>query len=93
MITFLLIIHGLTAIGLMGALTHQTISVWSTGAGPSSSFVARLRNVKSTSYTSAVVVLYLITFLLGAYIYPEYRMQARIVLEQMQLNEAAGDPR
>jgi hypothetical protein len=90
MITFLLIIHGLTAVGLMGALTHQTISVWCQGSRQKESFASRLSKVNPTSYTGAVIVLYLITFLLGAYIYPEYRMQARIVLEQMQLNEAAG---
>jgi hypothetical protein len=44
-----------------------------------------MRAVPPTSYVNAVLVLYALTALLGAIIYPSYRLNVRIVLEQMQL--------
>lgn len=86
MIVFLLIVHSLLAVALLGAITHQTISTWvPASCGAADSFIARMRAVPPTSYVNAVLVLYALTALLGAIIYPSYRLNVRIVLEQMQL--------
>ena len=41
---------------------------------PAGSFVGRFRGVASGSYVKAVVALYVITAILGAVIYPDYRL-------------------
>jgi len=85
-IVFLLILHSLLAVALLGAITHQTISAWAPASrAAASSFIVRMRAVPQTSYVNAVIVLYALTALLGAIIYPSYRINVRIVLEQMQL--------
>ena len=85
MIVFLLICHSLLAVLLLGAITHQTISAWApTSPSATASFIVRMRAVAPTAYVNAVVVLYAVTALLGAIIYPSYRLNVRIVLEQMQ---------
>jgi hypothetical protein len=90
MIIVLLILHGLLAVALLGAITHQTISVWSPARGTTESFVGRMRAVSATSYVNAIIVLYLLTALVGAILYPSYRLNVRIVLEQMQLFKQNG---
>jgi hypothetical protein len=57
MMTVLLIIHGLLAVALLGAITHQAVAVWWPARPPAGSFVERFRAVPSTSYITAVVVL------------------------------------
>ena len=83
--TALLIVHGLLAVALLGAITHQTASVWLPARRPAGSFVGRFRSVPAPSYANAVVVLYVITFLFGGIIYAEYRIGVRLVLEQLGL--------
>jgi hypothetical protein len=78
----LLIAHALLAFLLLGAITHQTLSVWAPARSKPSSFLARARAVPSRSYVSAVVVLYLITAIAGGFIYTNYRVAARFILEQ-----------
>jgi len=85
MIVALLILHGLLAVTLLGAITHQAISVWLPARRGTESFVGRMRSVSASSYVNAVIVLYLLTATVGATIYPNYRLNVRIVLEQMQL--------
>ena len=90
-IVFLLILHSLLAVALLGAITHQTISAWAPASrAAASSFIVRMRAVPPTSYVNAVIVLYALTALLGAIIYPSYRINVRIVLEQMQLYTPNG---
>ena len=61
--TVLLIIHGLLAVALLGALTHQAMSVLTPvrqvaeGAG----FVTRFRTVPGGGYAAAVCVLWIVT--------------------------------
>jgi len=88
--TFLLIVHGLLAVALLGAITHQALSVWLPARKPAGSFVGRFRSVPATSYANAIVVLYLCTAALGAIIYTEYRVSIRVVLEQLDLWKANG---
>ncbi len=85
MIVFLLIVHGLLAVALLGAITHQAIGAWIPINQPADSFVARARSVSAPAYTNAIVVLYLVTAILGGVIYAEYRISVRIVLEQLEV--------
>jgi hypothetical protein len=81
--TILMIIHGLLAVALLGALTHQAMSVLApvrqaaVGAG----IVTRFRAVQGAGYATAVCVLWIITYLFGAWIYTKYRMYVRMPIE------------
>jgi hypothetical protein len=78
--TILLIIHGLLAVALLGALTHQAMSVLVPvrQAAGSAGFVTRFRAVPAPGYAAAVCVLWIATFIFGAWIYTEYRIYVRI---------------
>jgi hypothetical protein len=90
MYTTLLIFHGLVGVALLGAITHQAVSLlWAPGS-QGKSFVARYTRVNQRSFTTAIVVLYLLGFVLGAVIYPYYRLNVRIPFEQMELGWAVG---
>jgi hypothetical protein len=78
----LLIAHSLLAFLLLGAITHQTLAVWAPPRSKPGSFLARARAVPSGSYVTAVIVLYLLTAIMGGYIYTNYRITARFTLEQ-----------
>ncbi len=82
--TILLIVHGLLAVALLGALTHQTMSVIVPAPKPAvvAGFVTRFRAVQGAGYASAVCVLWLVTFLIGAWIYTKYRVYIRVPIEQ-----------
>ena len=86
----LLILHGLLAVALLGAITHQTIGVWLPARGGAESFVGRMRSVSASSYVTAIIVLYLATALIGGIIYPIYRINVIVVLQQLELNKANG---
>jgi hypothetical protein len=78
---FLLIVHGLVAVALMGAVTHQACAAaWPRKPGQTD-FVSRFRGVNGVGYVNAVIVLYLITFIIGGYIYIFYRIEVRPPLE------------
>jgi hypothetical protein len=78
----LVIVHGLLAFLLLGAITHQVVSVWAPVRAPAGNFVARFRAVGSANYVNAVVVLYVATAIMGGIIYTNYRITARLTLEQ-----------
>jgi hypothetical protein len=75
-----LILHGLAAFLLLGALTHQAISVWVPIHVHVSSFFDRTRAVSARNYGAAIIVLYIITFVLGMIVYPDYKLTADKVL-------------
>ncbi len=50
------------------------------GAGPGG-FVTRFRAVQGAGYATAVCVLWIVTFIFGAWIYTKYRMYVRIPIE------------
>jgi hypothetical protein len=81
--TILMIIHGLLAVALLGALTHQAMSVLMPvrqTAGPTG-IVTRFRAVQGAGYAAAVCVLWIVTYFFGAWIYTKYRMYVRIPIE------------
>jgi hypothetical protein len=82
--TILFTVHALLAVGLLGALTHQAMSVLMPvrrTAGPGN-FVVRFSSVQSAGYATAVCVLWIVTFVMGAWIYAKYRIYVRIPIEQ-----------
>jgi hypothetical protein len=89
MITALLILHGLLAVALLGAITHQALA---TTRRPATrpSFVARYRAVAASGYANAVVVLFIVTCIGGALLYPPYRLDVRPTLEDLDLRAANG---
>ena len=78
----LVITHGLSAFLLLGAITHQVVSVRVPVRAGAANFVARFRAVGSANYVNAVIVLYLVTAAMGSIIYTNYRITARLTLEQ-----------
>ena len=89
MTTFLLIVHGLFAVVLLGGLTHQAMAA----AWPSRSkagIVNAFRAVSAPVYTRANIALYLATAILGGTIYPVYRVGVRTYLENARLYPAVG---
>lgn len=52
--------------------------------------MTRFRAVPSTSYVAAIIVLYLATFVMGAWIYTQYRFTSRLALEQLRFFKTVG---
>lgn len=90
MLTFLFVLHGLFAIALLGAVTHQAASVWLPVRHPHANFLTRFRMVKAANYTNAVIVLFVITFILGGTVYPFYRIGARVYMENLRMSALVG---
>jgi hypothetical protein len=78
----LVITHGLLAFLLLGAITHQVVSIWAPVRAAAGNFVARFRAVGSANYVNAIIVLYCATAALGGVLYTNYRITARLTLEQ-----------
>jgi len=89
MIVALLIVHGLLAVALLGALTHQAFSV-AAARSDKRSFFARFRNVNAAAYAKPIVLLFVVTALGGGLLYPDYRVEVRPALEDLQLRAANG---
>jgi len=88
--TILLIVHGLLAIALLGALTHQAVAVLIPVRQRAGNFVDRFRAVPAAGYATAVCVLWVLTFIMGAWIYTKYRIAIRIPIEQAQYWKTQG---
>ena len=88
--TSLLIVHGLLAVALLGAVTHQAVALWWPVRVASGSFVTRFRAVPSISYVWAIIILYVVTFIMGAWIYTQYRYTSRLALEQLRFFKTVG---
>jgi len=90
MTTALLILHGLLAVALLGATTHQTLAVWAPARSGRSSFFGRFRSVKAAAFANAIVMLYVATALLGAYIYLDFKVGIQPILERDRHWHAMG---
>jgi hypothetical protein len=88
--TALLILHSLLAVALLGAITHQAIAVRGGTDNGRKTFGNRYRAVDASTYAGAIVVLFAAASLLGAVLYPSYRMIVRPVLELNDLRVANG---
>jgi hypothetical protein len=88
--SILLIIHGILAVFLVGAITHQAVGVSWPVTKRSSGFFGAVRGVNGMSYTNAVIVLFVVTFVLGCIIYPTYRINVRTILQEYRLFKPEG---
>jgi hypothetical protein len=86
----LLLVHMLLAVALLGAVTHQALGVLAPARRPAGRFFGRFRAVDGAGYVNAIVVLYLLTASLGLAIYPNYRIGARVVMEQLHMFAHVG---
>jgi hypothetical protein len=86
----LLIIHGILAVFLVGAITHQAVGVSWPVTKRSAGFVSAIRGVNGMTYTNVVVILFVVTFILGTIIYPTYRISVRTVLQEYRLFKPEG---
>ena len=82
MATTLLIVHGLVAVALLGAITHQTLSAWAPATARPGSFFGRFRTVPPAAFANAIVILYCVAAILGAIIYLDFRVDVRPTLER-----------
>lgn len=88
--TILLIIHGLLAVTLLGAITHQAVAVSFPSRDRAKSFVASFRGVNGMTYTNAIILLFVVTAIMGMIIYPNYRLNVRTTLQRLRMFTAEG---
>lgn len=90
MTTALLILHGLVAVALLGAITHQVLAVWApSGARPRSVF-DRFRAVQPAGFATAIVVLYAAAAVLGAIVYLFFKIDIQPDFERDRHWHALG---
>src|SRR4051794_21617216 len=90
MATALLILHGLVAVALLGAITHQVLAAWTSSGARLRSFFGRFRAVRPAGYANAIVGLYVSTALLGAIIYLYFKVDIQPGLERDRHWHALG---
>jgi hypothetical protein len=86
----LLLLHGLSAMMLLGAVTHQALALWLPASGPQSGWWHALRAVHPERYARAVIVLFCLTALLGAINYVPFRVVARAQYLDLHVPWATG---
>jgi hypothetical protein len=90
MATALLILHGLVAVALLGAITHQMLAAWAPSSAHPRSFFGRFRAVQPAGYANAIVGLYVGVALLGAVIYLYFKVDIQPDLERDRHWHALG---
>ena len=90
MMSALLILHMLVGVFLLGAISHQLVAVLRRRPAGAKSFVDRYASVNQRVFTPVVLGLYLAAVVLGAVIYPKYRLDVRTAFEELQLGWAVG---
>ena len=90
MATMLLILHGLVAVALLGAITHQTLAACAPPRAKPLSLFGRFRAVPGAGFTNAIVVLYLISAVLGAVVYLYFKVDLQPNLERDRHWHALG---
>ncbi|MBA4353192.1 MAG: hypothetical protein C0409_00730 [Novosphingobium sp.] len=83
-----LVIHGLLAIALLGAVTHQAVSLF--GKPARTGFAQSYAAVRSRVFTNAIIALYALTFVMGSWLYTFYRYAIRPVLEDLGAETYVG---
>src|SRR5262249_52871446 len=90
MITALLIVHGVIAVFLIGAITHQTLGVFWPRRPGQIFVVTSARVTRPNFYVNAIIVFYVIPFFRGPSLSPPYRVFVRPPLQDLQLTYAIG---
>ena len=86
----LLLLHGLSAMFLLGAVTHQALALWLPSGRQQPGWWQALRAVHPERYVRAVVFLFILTVLLGAIIYLRFRVYVRAEYLDAQMPWATG---
>ena len=87
----MLIVHGLLATALLGALTHQTWACLSSAQrSTDSGFIERFKTVPAQRYARAVALMWVLCFIWGGWIYSEYRISVRLPMEQQAFYKTLG---
>ena len=73
----LLLLHGLSAMLLLGGITHQVLALWLPAQGQPAGWWLALRAVHPERYTRANIFLFCLTLLLGAINYLRFRVFVR----------------
>jgi hypothetical protein len=89
-IVLILLLHGLSAFLLLGAVTHQALALWMPAGRQEPGWWHSLRSVHPERYVRAVVVLFCLTALLGAINYSPFRVFARAQFLDTQVPWATG---
>jgi hypothetical protein len=89
-ISILLITHGILAVLLLGAITHQAIAAAWPATKRAPGFFNSLRSVNGMNYTNTVIVLFLMTFTIGTIVYPAYRVGVRTLLQEYHFYRPEG---
>jgi hypothetical protein len=90
MATTLLILHGLVAVALLGAITHQALATCAPSNAKPHTFFGRSRAVTAAGFTNAITVLYLASWLLGAVVYLYFKVDVQPILERDRHWHAMG---
>lgn len=82
MTAFLLLLHALVAVALLGAITHQCVASWRSSADEGRvQFFHRFSSVTASVYAAPIAVLYVTNFCFGWLLYGDYRLAVRPELE------------
>src|SRR5262249_56641842 len=79
----LLFIHFALVVALLAAVTLQAVAVVMPARQVAGNFVDR-GPVPAVSFTTLIIVLYVLQALMGAWIYVKYRIYVRIPMEQLR---------
>jgi heme A synthase len=79
----LLFLHFTSAVTLLALVTFQAVTVLIPARQMAGNVDVRLKMTPSASVARWIVILYLPTFLLGAWVYIKYRTYVRIPMEQL----------
>jgi hypothetical protein len=89
-VTVLLMLHGIIAVVLLGLTTHQAVAVWRHKPIAAKNVVEAYVNTRAPLYTNAIIVIYIVSFILGGIIYPTYVMDVRGTLTDAGMFWAIG---
>jgi hypothetical protein len=89
-VTILLFVHLLLAVTLLGAVTHQAVSVWHAAPAGPPSFIGGYRAVRGAVYTNAIVILYVVVIVMGGIIYPAFRNHVSPELVRLNMTSFQG---
>jgi len=82
--------HDIMALLLVGAVSHQALGVFWPRRPGQTDFVANARGIRPQVYVIPIIILFATTFVIGAGLYPIYRVYVRPPLEDLRLTYGIG---
>jgi hypothetical protein len=84
MTRFLLLLHAVASVFLLGAATHQAFAACWPGRAEGHGFTNAFRKVPGRSFAAPTLFLFLATAALGAWLYPAFRVDVRAAVLDVQ---------